>query len=668
MLKQFTRKIKSTLISDNYALSVALVMSIIFFIIYSSFSILKYYSLNSTAWDLGVHMQALNSALAGRDFYSSLLGESLMAQHFQPFSFIILPFYKIWQTAITLLIIQSFFVAFSGLILYDISNRILKRVHGESKLLFLFPFVITLSFFLSPFTFSPILFDFHYLALLPFFYLLAIDSFIAGRKVLHIVSLALIVSLHSNFIYVVGCLLLFELILIVSQRKHGYFLPWDPEKSLKYYLLVFVFSIVILYVYLLFASMVKGVYLGNTSISLLPGTGESGAPSTTPIGLILALFKSPHLVWDLVTANYQSKMYFFLLIIGTTGIISILYLPALIPVIPYLLYSVFSSYGPYYQLGYQYVSMIEPVLYVSAIFSAVWLMKTIPKIRHKRLQNVLKRYSIGIFVFLILGILIAIPFSPVSPPSIYHGDKLGPLPNLTDFHVTPATSLIFEIGKSLPKNACVLTQNNLEPYFPNYISVDATPYSPTVVPNLDNFTYVVIETSNFWSVYAPTIPSLFQYTNYYLQHGWYIFAESGNYSILAIQKQLISSPIFFQPIKQNINFKLLNENSNVSTGNYILNGYFYTGTLFPGKYSVNLTGMNLSADSNYTITVNSSARLNTVSNSSGIYDNFTLTEHGRISFTFTDKYLVNGIKFSISIMSRGNILDISSVHVDETWI
>ena len=666
MFRDFKKRIKTRLTADNYSVAIALTLSAIFFTVYSYFSILRYFSLNATAWDLGVHLQALNNAFNSKPFYSSLLGESLMGQHFQPFAYIVLVFYKAAPSPITLLVIQSFFVAFAGFFLYDISNRILRKMYGDNKLAQMFPAILTFSFLISPFTFSPVLFDFHYLALLPFFYFITIDSFLAGKKLLHIIGLALIISLHSNFVYIVVCILAFEFILIMSQKKHGYFLGWNPERKMTYYLKITAVSVVVLYFYLVLAGFAKGVYLGAPHFSFLPGTGEAGAPSSTPLGLLLSIFRSPDKVVGLLTSNYLSKVYFFMLVIGTTGIISIIYLPALIPILPYIMYAVFSSYGPYYQLGYQYTAMIEPMFYVSAALSVLWLMKTVPKIRYAKLRNILKRYSIGISLFLVVAILIAIPFSPVSPNSIYHAGKLGPLPNLRNFEVTPATDLIFEIGNELPRNASLLTQNNLEPYFPSYVNVDATPYSPTVVPNVSNFTYLVIETSNFWSSYSPTIPSLYQYTNYYLQQGWSVLAESGPYSILAIQKQHTDSPLKFQPTKQNTSFHYISNTVNNSTNTSIINGSFDTGTLFPGNYTVNLTSYNVAKNFHYNITVNASGVLNTIPNSSEIYYNFTISGNGQMSFRFDNKFLLGSLGFRITITSKEQIPKLSSVSILQT--
>ena len=666
MFRNFEERIKTRLTANNYSVLIALTLSVIFFTIYSYFSILRYYSLDATAWDLGVHLQALNNAFSAKPFYSSLLGESLMGQHFQPFAYVILIFYKAAPSPITLLVIQSFFLAFAGFFLYDISNRILRKMYGNNKLVQIFPALLTFSFLISPFTFSPVLFDFHYLALLPFFYFLTIDSFLAGKKVLHIISLGLIISLHSNFVYIVACILVFEFILIMSQKKHGYFLEWNPERKMTYYLKITAVSFIVLYLYLVLAAFAKGVYLGTPHFSFLPGTGESGAPSSTPLGLLVSIFRSPGKVAALIKSNYLSKVYFFMLIIGTTGIISIIYLPALIPILPYIMYAAFSSYGPYYQLGYQYIAMIEPMFYVSAALSVLWLMKTVPKIRHAKLRKIFKKYSIGISLFLVVAILIAIPFSPVSPNNIYQGGKLGPLPNLRNFEATPATDLIFEIGNELPKNAFLLTQNNLEPYFPSYINVDATPYSPTVVPNVSNFTYLVIETSNFWSSYSPTIPSLYQYTNYYLQHGWSVFAESGSYSILAIQKQHSDAPLKFQPIKQSMKFHYISNTFNNSTGTTVINGSFDTNTLFPGNYTINVTSYDAPEGFQYTIAVNSSAFLDTVSNSSEIYHNFTFNGNGQISFKIDNRFLLGSLGFHITVISKEHIPQINSVSVMQT--
>ena len=53
---------------------------------------------------------------------------------------------------------------------------------------------------------------------LPFFFLLAFYAFLTERRVLHIVSIVFIISLHANFVYIAAILLLYEFLCIHTFR------------------------------------------------------------------------------------------------------------------------------------------------------------------------------------------------------------------------------------------------------------------------------------------------------------------------------------------------------------------------------------------------------------------------------------------------------------------
>ena len=72
---------------DFLAFSIA----VAFFIIFSIFSILQYYSLGTSAYDLGINAQSLYAFIHEGVFYSPLLGENTLVQHFSIFKFTEVP-------------------------------------------------------------------------------------------------------------------------------------------------------------------------------------------------------------------------------------------------------------------------------------------------------------------------------------------------------------------------------------------------------------------------------------------------------------------------------------------------------------------------------------------------------------------------------------------------
>ena len=151
---------------DFLAFSIAIAFAIVF----SVFSILQYYSLGTSAFDLGLNAQELYSFIHTGSFYTSLMGENALAQHFTLFKFIEVPLYYLFPSPITLMIFEDIFIALAGYIVYLISMTLLKDHIKSEKILFLVSIGFLLSYEFSPFSESLVSFPFHNMAFLPFFF------------------------------------------------------------------------------------------------------------------------------------------------------------------------------------------------------------------------------------------------------------------------------------------------------------------------------------------------------------------------------------------------------------------------------------------------------------------------------------------------------------------
>ena len=163
-------------------------ISFLFAVIFSMFSILQYNSLDDSAYDLGMHAQMIESFLHGELFYSPLIGESLLSEHFTLFEFFQVPVYAIYSSPVSLLIFENVFVAFSGYLLYCIAKHIFSKHVKNFLLLESISMTFLISFELSPYTQSLVSFPFHSMAFLPFFFFLAVYSFLKEKRILHFFS------------------------------------------------------------------------------------------------------------------------------------------------------------------------------------------------------------------------------------------------------------------------------------------------------------------------------------------------------------------------------------------------------------------------------------------------------------------------------------------------
>ena len=335
---------------DFSAFSIAIAFAIVF----SIFSILQYYSLGTSAYDLGINAQSVYVFLHTGTFYTPLLNENILAQHFTMFKFTQVPIYYFFPSPLSLMIYEDIFIAIAGYIVYLLSMELLKDHIKSGKLLYLVSIGFLLAYEFSPFTESLVSFSFHMMAFLPFFFLLAFYAFLTERRLLQIISLAFIISLHSNFIYLVAILLLYEFLFLHTSRgkKIGTWLSAKSKPTGIKNFAYFIIFIAILYGYLIFAGFMKLHFAGISSFSAFPTTGETGTPVSSPVALLLLLFHNPVEFASIIGINSAGKI-FYLNFLFASNIYLPLFSPlSLILLLPYIMYAMPSSYGAYYQLGY----------------------------------------------------------------------------------------------------------------------------------------------------------------------------------------------------------------------------------------------------------------------------------------------------------------------------
>ena len=107
--------------NNSYLLGSFIFLYIIFF---SIICILKYNNFLYNALDLSIINNVLYNTLHGNTLYSSIQGHSYLGDHFTPILFLILPVYAIYQSPITLLVLQTIFLGLAALPIYKISQII----------------------------------------------------------------------------------------------------------------------------------------------------------------------------------------------------------------------------------------------------------------------------------------------------------------------------------------------------------------------------------------------------------------------------------------------------------------------------------------------------------------------------------------------------------------
>ena len=426
--KSFTQSLKRSPFSDRILLCVFL-LSLTFSIIYAAFSILKMYSLSASGWDLGLQTQIMYTTLHGKLFYSNLLGFSLLQEHFSPFVFIVLAVFWTYQSPVMLLIFQAIFVGFAAVPLYLFGRNLLSIVSMKiTRFHEILLLALVTAYFLSPLTQGLIFFDFHIMSFLPFFFFLSFYAFITGRRAVNLISIAFIVSLHSNFVFIAAMIILTEYLLrryadsksecrgSIAKAEN----KLSPQKKWYVPVLTVILSFLLLFIYLVLAGYAKSIIAGTNAFDLTFHTGEVGGYSSV-MGLITGLFTNPVGVARLLSYDSTQKLTLLFYSFVGVGFLSFLSPVALLPSIPYFLYSFLTTNTAYYALGYQYPAMLLPAVFISAAVSIARLVSFSERFGHMDSRGRKWRMTVSVVLaLLVAGSIVSATVDPISPEPLYH--------------------------------------------------------------------------------------------------------------------------------------------------------------------------------------------------------------------------------------------------------
>lgn len=586
---------------ESALLFVMLFISVFFSITFSVLSTQKYYSMHATGYDLGLFSQIFFNTLHGGFFYTNLLGESYLTEHFSPIVFLILPFYAIHSSPATLLWIQGFALGMAAIPLYLLTRTWLDLAvekNGKRVLpLLISPLIISVSYLMSPMISGPISFDFHIMTLLPLFFFSSFYFFLKRKWIMHAFSLAMVVSLHSSFTIIVIFLLIAEFVIYMNGKYYG-----NTErtrifshKALKLFaIFIIVASLLLFYYY--FIGYIKPVFSGLPPVFSNPSLRQAGSLSDSGIGLLITLLTKPDLVFSYLTVNGAAKGQFLIFAFATTSFTALVFPEFLLTTIPYILYGMFSSFPPYYTVGYQYTMMIIPMVYI-AVAGGICRAASLKPSRLKEYRGIYKKATVSLMLMLILvGTIVGFSYTPISPPGAFHDP--GSVTNMWIEHPSASSELIYNVSRTIPIGSSLVTQNDVFPFFSNNPNAYAAPWSPGLpTMNIHSFQYVVAYYGSNW-VYTSS-PSVYSLANSALSTGNFGVLDSG-YGDLVLEQNYSSKPVTFVPIVDGVRgSSLIAQGNNTS---YSQNGYltatnitsgstfFTSGTnlIFPGTYEVTL--------------------------------------------------------------------------------
>jgi uncharacterized membrane protein len=591
--------LKNSFLKKGYQIKyiyAVILVSTLFTILFSFYSILKAYTINAYGWDLGLYSQAFYSAIHGKLLFTTLVGGSYLSEHFAPFMFLLVPFFYIYPSPYTLLVIQSIFLSFASVPLYYLSVNIFSRFRDKYpekiKNPELYSFIVAMAFLLSPLTESPVYFDFHLMIFLPFFYFMSIYFYLRKKQAWNVLFLILIVSLHSSFVFIVAMTLLMEI--LISRYYHN-----ESPREVKNKTALFIIGLFILLVYYSIAGYLKGNIANNQNVVLFV-TGESGVTSKSILGLVVTLIYNPHTFLGFLLSNYKIKVLFLVLAFMAVDFAFYEFPIGLLPALPYLVYAMTSSYIPYYFPGYQYSMMFIPIVFVAGVFGISRMMEhsSSPGKKGKHAYRNMKNTFIAIAAFAIASFIVISPISPLSlEPAAIHS-----ILNDSGGYRAEQNQFIYSIRDNIDMNSSLVTGNNIFPLFYKDMNATAFPYGNISNSN-QHFKYLIANFNDSQTYikngYNISLASLA--TNYVNNQSYGILAEG--YGIIALEFHYTGKPILYKPFNVSYLSSEFVENNNSIYGPVPNNNMsnlqilentgsdIYTGNstyLLPGNYSVSL--------------------------------------------------------------------------------
>ncbi len=391
---------------DERSLFIALAFSFIFALAGSLVSVIRYWQYEVFYYDFGIFDKAIwgVSRFSLPIIHHIELGEKIIfADHFSPSIFILSPLFWIFPWSETLLVAQASMVAGSGFVLLLIGKRVLKNSF--------YAMTIMLCYFLFEGLQNGVITDFHEVSIATLFFMLSFFCVVAKKKKLYFLFLFLLLGCKETM-FLLGVGIAVTLFLIFPKWR---------KIALATCIISLMWGILSIKIIIPFFS--GGTYLYATGIP------------TDPIAIVSSFFDNQ--------IKRRTLFYTFL---------NFGFLPLLSPGFWFLIFQDFlvrfypQAFIARWALGFHYSMLTTTIMAVSSVFSI------------QILQRYLKQKYLTILIFLLL----------LNSLFLYRAVLHGPFSlayNSALYAHTKDFAFLDTAIKKIPKNASVMTQNNILPHF-----------------------------------------------------------------------------------------------------------------------------------------------------------------------------------------------------------
>lgn len=408
----------------RYTYYLVIILSIRFVLV-TYLSLMRYFNFDNYAFDLGIFNQAFYSGVHGNPFYETpdslvIPSGNFLGTHFSVLMFLILPFYSIHPSPVTLLIINTSVITLGGIPIW-----LIAKYYGISDRISL---IIVLLYCFNPSILALNFYDFHIESFFPAIIGMVYYSILTKRWYTYTIF-----TLLAFFTFGFGSVIVFFISL--SFLAKGYYEKFRPNKSANgdskngwdkqrnILLLTLVSSVASFYIF-----ETASIYFAGLQVT------SSSAVSVT-VGFI-----------GEITSNINAKLLFWLIEFLSLSFIPLLSPLDLIGIIPWIVTTSLSHIPTYYSLGYQYGgAFVAPFLIIATI-------RSFSKIKRRQ------KSKIVLLSALVISIII-MPLNPIMQGQVSGIAYEDGLPLIISHH----NKFLQETINLIPKNASVYTQNEIFP-------------------------------------------------------------------------------------------------------------------------------------------------------------------------------------------------------------
>jgi uncharacterized membrane protein len=489
-----------------------LVFVVLYAVVMSYLSLVKYYTFHATAWDLGVFSQSMYTTLNfNKFFYNNLELGSHFHVHFSPILFLCLPFYAINQNSTTLLVLQAIVVALGGVPLYFLAKKEFESSKHSVAFIALY--------FLYPALHGANLFDFHpeaFIPLLGFSALYFYKNEKWGRYFIFLMALLMVKEDMPLIAIGIGLCGFFSNIKLLLKKK--------INKTLIIALLTIFIGIAWLFLafsmvsYFVRLDGYESLWDYGYSHHTMNVYGEFGKGG--PLNVFSYMISNPLESIAQISNPPSQKLIFIAALFLPVCMLAFLDIPHILLFLPTLLELMFASNPYYFDITYHYPFQLAPTIFVATIYGIrkICMINKQMTINTKTLTHVLLTMAIATLITLLFTTQIIMQNIPLTV-------------NKTDEIKNKVISLI-----PMDTNPSILTQNDYFPHVCNSI------YSYAYW-NTTSVDYILIDVCSFW--YHNQIPAPDEYIAKYGEpKGTFAstvkaYIDSGEFGLLAQANSLL---------------------------------------------------------------------------------------------------------------------------------